>query len=377
MHSNRVVVHLARQYTMNLIVDSHLDLAWNALVMNRDLTRPLADLNASEAGSTDAPFRGRATTVLPEMRAGNVGLCLGTLVAGASSRGGAARFTFSSVEIANSYAVGQLNYYERLAAGGEVRLICTGRDVAQHVAEWDKHSNDDRAKLPVGLIIAFEGCDSVTSPAEASLWFDRGVRCASLVHFGHGRYSGGTGTDAPLSAEGRELLAEIARLGIILDLTHLSDVAFSQVIDAFGGSVFASHQNCRALVPRGRQFTDDQLQAVISRGGVIGVACDNWMLSPDWPAQGAGPIPPRSSVPISSLADHIDHICQLAGSARHAAIGSDLDGGFGSEQSPDGLDSIADLQKLDAILAARGYSSGDVALILGRNWIRFFEQHLP
>src|SRR5882757_8315865 len=155
---------------MKLIVDSHLDLAWNALLMNRDLLRELADLNASESQSTDAPGRGRATTVFPEMRSGNVGLCLGTLVAGASSQGGAARFTFSAVEIANSFALGQLNYYERLAARGEVRLIQSSDELSGHVAEWRRDSASRRASLPVGIIVAFEGCDSVTSPAEAELW---------------------------------------------------------------------------------------------------------------------------------------------------------------------------------------------------------------
>src|SRR6188472_1462117 len=153
---------------MKLIVDSHLDLAWNALLMNRDLSRGLADLNASESQSTDAPFRGRATTVLPEMRAGNVCLCLGTLVAGASSKGGAARFTFSAVEIANSFAVGQLNYYERLAARGEVRLIHTHAELAAHIAEWEAAKNSGQTVLPVGIIVAFEGCDSVTTPSEAA-----------------------------------------------------------------------------------------------------------------------------------------------------------------------------------------------------------------
>jgi membrane dipeptidase len=363
---------------MKLIVDSHLDLAWNALLMNRDLSRELADLNASESQSTDVPGRGRATTVFPEMRAGNVCLCLGTLVAGASSQGGAARFTFSAVEIANSFALGQLNYYERLAVRGDVRLIHTRNQLPEHIAEWKRNSLDRRAELPVGIIIAFEGCDSVTTPAEAELWYERGVRCASLVHYGHGRYAGGTGTNAPLEPGGRELLAEFTRLGIILDVTHLSDRAFDEVVDAFSGPVFASHQNCRALVPRDRQFTDEQLKTVIARGGVIGVACDNWMLSPDWPAQGSGdPIPARTEIPISRLADHIDHICQLVGNVNYAAVGSDLDGGFGTEQSPHGLDSIADLQKLDAILSERGYSAHDVELILGGNWIRFFEQHLP
>lgn len=363
---------------MKLIVDSHLDLAWNALVMNRDLSRSLVDLNASEADSRDAPFRGRATTVLPEMRAGNVCMCLGTLVAGASSKGGAARFTFSAVEIANSFAVGQLNYYERLADRGQVRLIRTRKELTAHIAEWERDNDTRRAKLPVGIIVAFEGCDSITTPSEAALWYERGVRCASLVHYGYGRYAGGTGTTAQLEPAGRELLAEFDRLGMILDLTHLSDRAFFEVIDAFRGPVLASHQNCRALVPRERQFTDEQLRIAIDRGGVIGVACDNWMLSPTWPAQNSGAAPPaRETIPISALADHIDHICQLAGSPHHAAIGSDLDGGFGAEQSPHGLDAIADLQKLDEILTTRGYSPSDVALVLGGNWIRFFHEHLP
>lgn len=363
---------------MNLIVDSHLDLAWNAMVMNRDLTRPLAELNASEAESRDAPGRGRATTVFPEMRAGNVCMCLGTLVAGASSKGGAARFTFSAVDIANSFAVGQLNYYQRLADRGEVRLIRNRQELTTHTTEWERGNEARRTSLPVGIIVAFEGCDSVTTRSEASLWYERGVRCASLVHYGHGRYSGGTGTDAPLESIGRELLAEFDRLGMILDLTHLSDQAFFEVIDVFQGPVLASHQNCRALVPRQRQFTDEQLKIVIQRGGIVGAACDNWMLSPTWPAQNSGDAPPaRETIPISAIADHIDHVCQLAGNSHHAAIGSDLDGGFGTEQSPHGLDSIADLQKLDRILSERGYSAADIALIMGGNWFRYFGEHLP
>jgi membrane dipeptidase len=198
------------------------------------------------------------------------------------------------------------------------------------------------------------------------------------VHYGRGRYAGGTGTEEPLDPKGRELLMEFERLGIILDVTHLSDAAFAQVVEAYHGPVFASHQNCRAIVARQRQFTDQQLKTVIDRGGVIGSACDNWMLSPVWPASGSGePRPARESVPLSAVADHIDHVCQLAGNVRHAAIGSDLDGGFGTEQSPWGLNSIADLQKLDSILAARGYSSEDVSQIFSGNWLRFFRQHLP
>ncbi len=155
-----------------------------------------------------------------------------------SSAGGAARFTFSAVEIANSIALGQLNYYKRLADRGEVRLIASKQGLDSHVAEWEQASDSSRATLPVGIIVAFEGCDSVTNPREAELWYERGVRCASLVHYGRGRYAGGTGTEEPLDPLGRELLAEFERLGIILDVTHLSDTAFVQAIDAFRGPIF-------------------------------------------------------------------------------------------------------------------------------------------
>ena len=155
------------------------------------------------------------------------------------------RFTFVAVEIANSIALGQLTY-QRLAARGEVRLIRMCIELDSHVAEWEAANEATRTNLPVGIIVAFEGCDSVTTPHESEVWYERGVRCASLVHYGSGRHAGGTGTEEPLDPKGRELLAEFERLGIILDVTHLSDTAFAQVVDAYGGPMFASHQNCRA-----------------------------------------------------------------------------------------------------------------------------------
>jgi membrane dipeptidase len=78
-------------------------------------------------------------------------------------------------------------------------------------------------------------------------------------------------------------------------------------------------------------------------------------------------------VTLNTVVDHIDRVCQLAGNARHAGIGSDLDGGFGREQSPADLDTIADLQRLPDLLRARGYSAADVEGIMHKNWLRFFE----
>jgi membrane dipeptidase len=168
---------------------------------------------------------------------------------------------------------------------------------------------------------------------------------------------------------GKELLHEMEGLGILLDLTHFSDKAFWEAIDLFDGVVLASHNNCRTLVPHQRQFDNAQIRAIVERGGVIGAACDNWMLRFGW-TRGARDNKP---VHLMDVADHIDHICQLAGNSRHAALGSDLDGGFGREQSPADLDTIADLQKISELLSARGYSEQDVTAIMHGNWLRLLQ----
>ena len=362
---------------MRLIVDAHLDLAWNALAWRRDITAPAAQTNQREAVLTDDDARGHATTALPDMRCGGVALCLGTLLArsirepGQTFSTGALSIDFPSRDTAYAFAQGQLAYYRALANRGEVALI---RDCAELDAHWNGWQAAGAAgKQPVGLILAMEGADPILAPEQAADWFDQGLRCASLVHYGRSAYAVGTGDDGPLTEPGRLLLGEFERLGIILDVTHLSDTSFFEAMELFHGPVLASHQNCRALVPGGRQFSDEQLRLVMQRGGVVGAALDAWMLHPGWRTGQT----PRHLVGLEAVADHIDHVCQLAGNHLHAAIGSDLDGGFGTEQSPDGLDTIADLQKLDGILASRGYSDDAIDAIFHGNLIRFLGQHLP
>jgi membrane dipeptidase len=159
------------------------------------------------------------------------------------------------------------------------------------------------------------------------------------------------------------------RLGVILDVTHLSDESFREALDRFRGPVWASHSNCRALVPHHRQFSDDQIRELIGRGAVIGIAFDAWMLVPDW-VRGRT-TPEEAGLTMTRIADHMDHICQLAGNARHVAIGSDLDGAFGAEQTPADVDTIADLSALPALLRTRGYSAEDARLIAHGNVVRF------
>jgi membrane dipeptidase len=218
-----------------------------------------------------------------------------------------------------------------------------------------------------------EGADPIVEPRQVEWWWNHGLRVVGLAHYGQGHYAYGTGGEGPLTSRGVELLRELRRAGMIVDLTHSSDPSFFQAMELFDGPVIASHNNCRALVPGDRQYSDEQILRLIDRGGVIGAALDAWMLLPGY-VKGETP---RERVPLENVVDHIDHVCQLAGNSNHAAIGSDLDGGFGTEQTPDGLDTIADLQKLDGLLKARGYTDEDVDNIFHANWLRFFTRWLP
>jgi membrane dipeptidase len=115
------------------------------------------------------------------------------------------------------------------------------------------------------------------------------------------------------------------------------------------------------------------IRELVQRKAVIGVALDAWMMVPDWIRGKSDPADRKVTLEI--MADNIDHICQLAGSSLHVGIGSDLDGGYGKEQCPKDLDTIADLQKVPGILSARGYSTEDIQNVMHLNFIRFLEEH--
>ena len=129
-------------------------------------------------------------------------------------------------------------------------------------------------------------------------------------------------------------------LGMMLDVSHLTDESLDEALDRFQGPVLASHSNCRSLVPGDRQL-DAMIRRMIERDGVIGAVMDAWMLQPSW-VRGETT---NENLTLDAVADQIDHVCQLAGNSRHAAIGTDLDGGYGIEQTPNDLDAIADVQK--------------------------------
>lgn len=356
-----------------LIVDAHLDLSWNALSWNRDLTEELADINRREAGMTDDDARGNATVSLPEMRRGNVGLAVITILARAKRNVQSPRridLDYATQDIAYAQAQGQLAYYHRLIARNEIRLLGDVESLEAHLKDWDAR---DHSHAPIGCILSMEGCDPMVEPSAAGMWWRQGLRIAGLGHYGQCHYAMGTGGDGPLTSRAFPLLAEFERLGMIVDLTHTAEPGFFQVLDHFAGPVLASHNNCRALVPGDRQFSDQQIRRLIARGAVIGTVLDAWMLRPGWIIGQSKP----DELTLESAADHVMHICNLAGNTRHVAIGSDLDGGFGTEQSPGDTKSIADLQNFAGILSRRGFSDDDIRLYMHGNWLRYFRQHLP
>lgn len=348
-----------------LIIDAHLDLAWNALQWNRNIQYSVYTIRTGESNLSGAG-RGQGTVALPEMRKGRVALCFATLLARSTGRA-IQNLDYSSPYQAYATAQGQLAYYRALNEAGEICLITNRQELDEHIDAWLQWEMDTTLVQPrVGVVISMESADPILTPEQLPAWQEAGIRIIGPAHYGPGRYAGGTSTELGLGFEGKQLLREMDRLGILLDLTHLSDQAFWETMDCFEGSVLASHNNCRALVPHQRQLDNKQIHAVIARDGVIGVAFDNWMLRAGW-TRGAKD---NERVTLAQVADHIDHICQLAGNSRHAAIGSDLDGGFGREQSPADLDTIADVQHLTEILSKRGYGDADITAILHGNWLR-------
>ena len=247
----------------------------------------------------------------------------------------------------------------------------------RHLVELESHLtlwNDGQDPLtkPVGFILSLEGADSIVNLEYLEKAHESGLRALGPAHYGPGRYAFGTDASAPLSQQGKELVRKMDELGIILDTTHLCDLAFWDALEIYQGPVWASHNNVRALVDHNRQFSDEMIKALVDRGAVIGGAFDAWMLSPGW--ERGKSTPKERNVSISTVLDHLDHICQIAGNANHIGIGSDLDGAFGTEQSPFDLETIADLKKIPDLLRNRGYASADVEKVMHGNWLNFLKK---
>lgn len=346
------------------IVDSHLDIAYNALVKGRNPRLGVARIRAAE----QPPGKDIATVGLPEMRRAGVGLVFATLFVSPSStpfEREPNEYTYDTPEQAHQLATAQIDYYRRLIDEDEgLRLVTDAAGLAEVV-----ESHEAGGTPLLGFVLLMEGADCIREPAEAEWWYGRGVRLIGPA-WDDTRYCAGAWRDSKqgLSKDGYALLEVMAGLGMILDLTHMSEAATFQSLDAYAGPIVATHANARAIVPTERQLSDRQIRLIGERDGIVGAVLANFFLLPGY-VRGR-----KESVPVAQLVAHIDHVCQVIGDARHAGIGSDLDGGFGLRDIPDPMDSIADLPLIATRLREKGYGEEDVAGIMGENWVNLLRR---
>ncbi|MBP1464820.1 membrane dipeptidase [Candidatus Chloroploca sp. M-50] len=352
-----------------MLVDGHLDLAYNALTFERDLLAGVAAIRTHEQPPSQT--QGEATVALPELRIGGVGLVFATLFtlpASAIETDLAHEASYATPAEAHALARAQLMYYQELEARELVRIIRTRADLAHHQATWTQASS------PLGLVLLMENADPITEPAESVWWAEQGVRLVGPA-WQATRYCGGTKQPGPLTPLGRALLPELARNQMVLDVSHMAEESFWQAMDRWDGPVIASHSNCRSLAPRfnaDRHLSDAMIKELITHGAVIGTVFFNGFLARDY-QRGT----PKERYGLDLVVRHIDHVCQLAGNARHTGLGTDLDGGLGRQQIPREIDTIADLSRVAEALSRAGFADADIQLIMGDNWLRMLAQALP
>ena len=349
-------------------IDAHLDLSMNAMEWNRDLRKPVVELRNSETGLTDKPDRSKGTVAFPELRRGNIGLVVATQIARYIAPGNPLP-GWHSPQQAWAQTQAQVAWYKEMEACGEMKMITTAEQLNEHVELWMNERNQQK---PIGYILSLEGADSLVDISYVERAYNYGLRAIGPAHYGPGRYANGTDATGNLNADGKALLKEMERLNIILDATHLCDDAFWDAVDLFKGNVWASHNMCREFVNHNRQYSDEQIKALIERDAIIGAAFDAWMLVSNW-KRGIS-TPENMQCNLEKVIENIDHICQLAGNSLHIGIGSDLDGAFGKEQCPYDIETIADLNKIPALLQHRGYTNTDVENIMHGNWLRFLRK---
>lgn len=361
-----------------LLIDGHEDLAYNMLTFGRDYTRPVAQTRRLESGGPTPERTGETLLGWPEYQRGRIALVFATLFAAPmrARLGDWDTQVYNNRQQAHQIYRQQIDAYERLVErqADKFTLLHDRAGLEEHLQRWQAAPPDEPPDLPVGLILLMENAEGVRTPLELPEWWQRGVRILGPAWTGT-RFCGGTREPGPLTKEGFELLAAMAEQGFVLDVSHMDEAAVLQALDAYPGVIIASHSNTRALLPgteSNRHLTDRMVSGLLERGAVIGVVPANGFLKPDWKASGG-----REAVSLDLAAAQIDHICQMAGNARHAAIGSDFDGGFGLRSVPAEIDSVADLQKLAPLLHERGYQEADVQAIFSGNWLRVVRGCLP
>ncbi len=384
-----------------LIIDAHEDLAYNIQSFQRDYTLSAMQTRKNEMGTEARKLNGGSLLGYPEYRQGRIGLVFGTLFAlpirrqsGDLERSAAYR----DANQAHDLYWHQIEIYQRLTDDhpDQFRLVYNQNDLRETLIPWEERwtppagpepeaepetevSPEEKEAqkepdYPVGLVILMEGAEGVRQPPELEEWWQGGVRIIGPAWAGT-RFCGGTNEPGPLTSEGFALLETMAALGFGLDLTHMDEQAVLQALDAYPGTILASHSNALALLKgmqTNRHLSNRVIRGLLERDGVIGIVPTSPFLKAGWKV---GDL--RSLVGLQDVVAQIDYICQMAGDAHHVGLGTDYDGGFGVESVPAEIDTIADLQKLTPLLAEKGYGEDDIAAIMSANWLRTLNKILP
>lgn len=357
-----------------VVVDAHQDLAYCALAYGRDYRRSALETRAREKGGPVLAANGSCMIGLPELLMGNVAVVFGTIFTMPARRAlSALDIVYDDVQTAHSQGMAQLDVYHRWAdQEPHIALIGSRADLETVLACWRTGATLQGAgERQIGIVPLMENADPIREPTELELWVERGVRLVGPAWAGS-QYAGGTSEPGPLTDLGRELLDLMADFGVGLDLSHMAERAAWEALDCFEGVLLASHSNPRAIVPGDRHLSDALIQGIAERDGVIGIVPYNKFLRPDW-RKGER----KERVTLVDVVRVIDHVCQRVGDADHVALGSDFDGGFGSESAPAGIDTVADLQKIAPALGEYGFELDHVAAIMGGNWLRLLRRLLP
>lgn len=327
------------------LIDGHLDLAYNALE-GRDPRLTLAQLRATDPL---APSGQRATVTFEELRAAGTRLCFGTIFTMPqvkTSMAGAQLPGYTDEHGARQQALQNLDVYQQWEDQGFIRLLKTRGAVAAHLAD----TTEDQ---PLGVVLLMEGADPIHDADDLPFWVERGVRLIGPA-WGRTRFAGGTGSPGPLTEAGKALVQAMKELSLTLDASHLDDASFWDAAE-IGPKMIASHSNSRALVDGNRHLTDEMAKTIVGQGGLLGLVFCNSFIRRGW--QRGMPRPT-----MTDLLAHAEHYASLVG-WEHLGLGTDMDGGFGSEGSPDPIESYRDLPRF-----LEGIPEPQRAGVAGKNW---------
>lgn len=355
-----------------ILIDAHEDIAYAAISFNRDYSTSAADIRMVEQFTDIPQWNGHAMLGYADWKKANVGIIFSTLFVMHKKyqTGDWEKVVYSNFQEASALLQQQVDFYHRLE-GNYPEKFTILKNKSQYQEHWETLQNFSENAYPIGLVILLEGAEALRHAEEIEDWYQKGVRIVGPAWAG-GNYCGGTYEPGGLTKPGQLLLEIMADLDMGLDIAHMSEKAVYQALDIYEGPVLCTHANAKSLlngIDSERYLSDPIIRRIAERDGVIGVMPYNKFLAADWTKSFA-----RDKVTLEHLVNHIDHICQVTGSANHVAIGTDFDGGFGYPDVPFDLKSIGDLPQLETILTTRGYNQDEIISIFAMNWKRILDR---